>query len=279
MFARNSALVIGTYLLIALVVAGMGYSLMRWYGGSSDALGLSEFSGTQDAATSARPAPASPEPAYNVAVIEQANARIARLQASLERTSEMLERRSILLQEKSAECRRLQSELDQSLEFAFTVLEADAAAVPDLADDGTPAVPELRGELERLRSDLNEARRQLRDYNEQIDWLTAELVQSQMELTEFQAGMDQDLIALFQRQQQLETAAANTLAEIGEPAVTALIDKLADERPVVRRWAVATLGRIGPPAREAVPVLSEMRSDPDVGVQREVLRSLAAIEM
>lgn len=56
----------------------------------------------------------------------------------------------------------------------------------------------------------------------------------------------------------------------GDPrAIPVLIELLQAEDAGVREWAASTLGEIGPPARDAIPALSELLKDP-------ALRSWAA---
>ncbi|MCZ6676819.1 MAG: HEAT repeat domain-containing protein [Candidatus Poribacteria bacterium] len=54
------------------------------------------------------------------------------------------------------------------------------------------------------------------------------------------------------------------LKAIGEPAIPYLVDTMNGEQKQSRFWAAMTLGEIGPPAKETVPVLIEALADADV---------------
>lgn len=73
--------------------------------------------------------------------------------------------------------------------------------------------------------------------------------------------------------------AARALGELREGTVVpALIEALNDKDGEVRLAVVKALGRIGPPAKGAVPVLSRMREDADAKVRGEVVRALKQID-
>jgi HEAT repeat protein len=62
-----------------------------------------------------------------------------------------------------------------------------------------------------------------------------------------------------------------------EPALRSLLVALEDKDKTVRAQAARTLGRIGPPARRAVPALTAMSRDADVFVSREARAALESI--
>jgi HEAT repeat protein len=71
------------------------------------------------------------------------------------------------------------------------------------------------------------------------------------------------------------SGALDALATLGEPAVPRLIAAL--EHDDARARAAAILGRIGPPAQEAVPALRDVLDDPDGEVRREAAFALGAM--
>jgi hypothetical protein len=60
--------------------------------------------------------------------------------------------------------------------------------------------------------------------------------------------------------------------------VPVLLWALKDESPLVRHSAIILLGRIGPPAREAIPELRKAMYDSDSGVRNAATRAIKAIE-
>jgi hypothetical protein len=70
---------------------------------------------------------------------------------------------------------------------------------------------------------------------------------------------------------------AHALAAIGHPAVLFLIDALQDARWAVRAAAADTLGDIGPPATEAVPMLTTLLKDEHWRVRRHAAEALGMV--
>lgn len=71
--------------------------------------------------------------------------------------------------------------------------------------------------------------------------------------------------------------AARTLGKIGPPAKEAMPNlsaALEDSDPLVREHAAEALGDIGPQAKEAIPALVKVLKDPDARVRRDAVRSL-----
>ncbi len=73
--------------------------------------------------------------------------------------------------------------------------------------------------------------------------------------------------------------AAHTLTRIGRPAVTALLDVLKDrdKGAQVRANAAYVLGKLGPQAREAVPVLTKALKESDRELRRRAAFALAQL--
>jgi len=74
-------------------------------------------------------------------------------------------------------------------------------------------------------------------------------------------------------------AAAVSLGEHADPSTTApLISALSDKDAFVRARAAAALGAIGPPASRAVPTLiTQLKSDADAEVKRQIATSLGSM--
>lgn len=74
--------------------------------------------------------------------------------------------------------------------------------------------------------------------------------------------------------------AARTLGKIGPPAklaIPTLVDHLHDEAWTIREHAAEALGDIGPDAKDAVSALMEVLDDPETKVRRDAARSLGQI--
>jgi HEAT repeat protein len=72
-------------------------------------------------------------------------------------------------------------------------------------------------------------------------------------------------------------AAAEALGKIGAPAVPALLKSITD--PARRKYAVMTLGEVGPAAKDAVPALVKIMKEPvlsssEFEVRREAIKTL-----
>lgn len=61
------------------------------------------------------------------------------------------------------------------------------------------------------------------------------------------------------------------------PVLHALVEALKDKDKFVRMEAARALGRIGPPAREAVPALTALLRDSELFVSREAQAALRSI--
>jgi len=74
--------------------------------------------------------------------------------------------------------------------------------------------------------------------------------------------------------------AAEALGKIGAPAVPALLKNL--ENPLKRKYAVITLGKVGPTAKDAIPALARIMKDPVLSpsvleVQTEAIKTLGKL--
>lgn len=71
--------------------------------------------------------------------------------------------------------------------------------------------------------------------------------------------------------------AAGALSQIGAPAVEALIEGLADRRPVVRRVSAHMLGTLGSVAKPATESLVKLLTDQDADVRNATITALVAV--
>jgi len=85
------------------------------------------------------------------------------------------------------------------------------------------------------------------------------------------------VVALRSEDETLRRRATEAVVWMGEPGVTALIGALNDSAPAVRRAAARGLGRLGPLAAQAEPVLLRAVNDPDPHVRATAAQSLSAI--
>jgi hypothetical protein len=74
-----------------------------------------------------------------------------------------------------------------------------------------------------------------------------------------------------------QIAAADALGRIGQPAVAALSESLADADPIVRLQSCRALAYMGAQAKDAVPALIRTLNDPEVVVREEAADALGQI--
>lgn len=84
------------------------------------------------------------------------------------------------------------------------------------------------------------------------------------------------LIDTFYRNPSSENVAPIALGKIGSEAIPPLVEKLKEEKAIVRNFSASALGEIGPAAKVAVPSLIAMLKDPDVRTQ--AIRALGKIK-
>jgi len=75
---------------------------------------------------------------------------------------------------------------------------------------------------------------------------------------------------------EVRTAAERALTDMGGVAVPALLNRLNDSNPAIRRTAAAVLGEIGDP-RAVKPLLGTL-SDDDIGVRQSTAEALGALK-
>jgi HEAT repeat protein len=74
-----------------------------------------------------------------------------------------------------------------------------------------------------------------------------------------------------------QTAAADALGRIGEPAVPALSDALRDPDPIMRLQSCRALAYMGAQAKDAVPALIQALNDSEGGVREAAADALGQI--
>jgi hypothetical protein len=74
-----------------------------------------------------------------------------------------------------------------------------------------------------------------------------------------------------------QTAAADALGRIGQPAVPSLSDALSDPDPVVRLQSCRALAYMGAQAKDAVPALIQALNDSEGGVREAAADALGQI--
>jgi HEAT repeat protein len=86
-----------------------------------------------------------------------------------------------------------------------------------------------------------------------------------------------DLILTF-KDDAVREQAVEALAKIGTPAVQPLIDQLTNRTPAVRIGAAQALGKLGPKAKAAIPVLARLRNHPVPEVRQAIRDAMDAIQ-
>jgi HEAT repeat protein len=278
MDTRSSFLVVGLYVLGAVVLAAIvGLAFLE-----ADSL-------RQRFALDASP-PHSPEDGDYLRrgaktreefLAAQSAAEVERLQRLLEEKNQSLEQRTVLLQQRTAEYQKLKKDFDAAAELVLQFLDGEAIAAdeaapapekaPDAAASAAPA------EIAALREELNRTRLLENALAAEVEELRLEVLATEAEVDRIEQEARAQAAQLLAGERALREAADETLARIGEPAIAALTEALADERPAVRRWAAQVLGEIGPAASPAVGPLMEALSDRDDSVRTAAAQALRAI--
>jgi len=90
-------------------------------------------------------------------------------------------------------------------------------------------------------------------------------------------GRDALLSALAEPRSEVQVAVSKGLAQVGEKAIPGLVKSLSSPQPSVRYMAASALGQMGPRARDALPALEALRTDPDATVRYYVNNALEKI--
>lgn len=275
---RNSGLIVGLYLLVALVVAGaagLSWHLLRADGQVADLLqvdGLDQRPVANQGGTLNEGHLHQRQEAF-----AEAAQRIKQLEALLERKTELLNRRTDLLRQQAAEYDALRRETDRYLMLLVEQLTAPPA---DGAGAEAPATPEQEQQARAtMQAELARLRRQLQDSEMLESALESELEQLRLDLQSAQDRLAEVELQnlLGDGQAPRRPLATEALVRVGEEAVAVLMVSLRDERPEIRLWAADVLAEMGPVARAAVPLLNTARRDTDQAVSQAASRALAAI--
>lgn len=267
MHAHNSTLVLVLYLMIAAVVVLAGRVV---YLQTEQKAARLVAAGPQ----LERPASAAAAPRRNQGVstyaLARANQQLESLKSALADSTQLLQKRTSLLQAKNAECRRLEEELEESIEFVFAVNSQAKPKVEPARD--------VELQLKALRSELNSTAAARREQVNELEELRAALIDAEMRLAELQEEAAQEFALLARDREVLLTAVGDSMADLGEDVVQTLVDLLRHQSPTVRAWSASVLGKIGPDASAAAGTLTDLIADSDSVVREEARRALAALE-
>ena len=150
------------------------------------------------------------------------------------------------------------------LQASSQVRRAAAAALGQLGQDATPAVPQL---AEALTDSAWIVRQAAAEALGQLGQVAARAV-------------PQLANALADSDKVVRQAAAEALVGLGQaaaPAVLQLADAIADSDKVVRRAAAKALGQLGQAAAQAVPQLAEALTDSDEDVRQAAAEALGRL--
>ncbi len=277
MDTRNSAMVAGLYLAGVVVIVGASlayYTYERSRVGPPavlDVLDLKDSRGVKP-----QPGQQASAPYYH-ATHAKANQTLHELQSSLAVSRDVLEKRTAALNQKNAECQSLKAELDQSFMLILNLLADESSDTSAISESTKLAKSKLEAELAQLIESLNQSEVLGAEQERQLAKLRADLLRTDLELAVVQEQSELELAALLTEKKAFEAAVNEVVARCGPGAVPALVDRLADERLEVRRWAAKALGAIGPEAQEGTAALRRLLSDPDSTVREEAQRALTSI--
>ena len=159
MFVRIGAWIVWVYVAFGLIIVLAAYGAFAVY--QQGALGWSraEQLSVPAAGEYAMRSAGQLETAYAPALLVRANERLVQSQAMLEKMSASLQEKNQLLNQRTAECRALQRDLEQTLAFITDLLNAngmengDAVSV-DQSLRSAPIMRQLEEEMASLRDDL-----------------------------------------------------------------------------------------------------------------------------
>jgi HEAT repeat protein len=286
MDTRSSSLVVGLYLLAAILIVGIVAG--TFYGRKSR---LEEQLARQ--AAEAREASSAASTAYlrRNAVSRQdflaaeATAEVDRLRRQLEEKNRTLEERTTALRQRTAEYQKLQQEFDAAANLLLQSLalpmppKPEAEDPPDSDDEDTlpVATAETPADAAALREELSKARLLENALSEEVEQLQAEVLAAEAALARLQEDARRQAEQLLGEERLLREVAGETLVRIGEPAIPALVELLKDESATVRRWAALVLADLGPAAPSALGPLMDALADRDESVRLAAAQALRAM--
>ena len=265
MHAQNSTLVLVLYLLIGAVVILAGRLVYLQTSERVTALvpTADEVPNHRDVITT----PSGRNRGVSTLALARANQQLTALKSALESSTDLLRQRTERLAEKDAECRRLEAELEESIDFVFSLTDEGG----DAGSKETPS--DLERQLRALRGELQSTSGAWREQLTQLEDLRAALVESEVRIEEVQSAAEAEFTVLARDREVLLTAVRDSLTLLGEDIVPVLSDLLRHRSPTVRAWSAKVLGSIGPDASAAIPTLLDLVSDSDRTVREEARRA------
>lgn len=203
----------------------------------------------------------------SVAAYANSQVRMAKLRQALADTSQTLEEKTKLLKEKNVQCASLQAELDGSIALVIEMLDNRTSG--SAADD---AVQAIKADYESLKLEVREAQQLQQELARQVADLQTELMAAELEI-----AAREEAAANLQEELALERFAMQSLIQVGDQAVPALVALLSNESSRVREWAAYALGEIGMEAQDAAIPLVELLNDSDEAVRKQAKESLSLI--
>lgn len=284
MDARSSSLIVGLYVVAALVIAAAVGGYVYWQeGGLRDQLAreAAELAERQGAESAYLSRDAMTRHEYLAA---RSAAEAERLRQLLDEKTKLLDERTATLRQRTAEYQNLQKEFDAAAALVLQTLNAPSGEAP--ATDGGEAAPAgeeapadgttAMTETTAVREELEKARLLEAALSEEVEQLQAEVLAAETEITRLQRDARAQTEEVLANERLLREVASETLVRIGEPAIPALIEALGDENPAVRRWAALVLADVGP-APTAVGPLMEALADRDETVRTAAAQALRAV--
>jgi HEAT repeat protein len=270
MDTRNSALIVGLYLLCVIIIAVACFTYYS-YERSANPMQTAQVQSLEAPQVGNRTSP------VYTAAIAKANKSVRDLQSNLAMSRNLIDQRTTALNQKSAECKALRDQLDHALMLLLNLLDEDTNAASDTGG-ATEVRAKLETELSRLTQTLGNPEKVEIETADQLLQLQSELIQADLHLAAVEQQSQRELELLNAEKRTVEQTTSEVIARCGPAAVPLLVELLSDERVEIRRWAAKALGAIGPDARDANLLLRELLSDPDPTVRAEVEQALAKMD-
>ena len=277
MDTRNSAIVVGLYVVGGAIIAAVALGYFAYERSSKpsvlavnfeDSDGRRKGRGFQGGYASAD---------YYHASLVKANQSLRELQTSLAASRDKIEKQNRTIHQKNSECQALKEELNGTFTLLINLLADESSDVATTRESANQAKTKVEAELDRLLDALKQAEVLGAEQQQQLTRLRTDLLRADQELANVYEQSELEISAVVAERKSFEMAVTEIVAQCGAAAVPVLVDKLKDGRVEVRRWAVKTLGVMGPDAQEVLDVIGSLASDPDSTVREEARRAIAAI--
>lgn len=269
---KNRTLIAWLYVTVGLLIVTVGYGAFIYYQ-SVSASTVARMQAALDAELAAgqpRALVQRPKPPVNSAALTRAHTQLNELQMMLERNSRLLEKRTSLLNQKTAECKALQSQLDESIAALLELLEMENSS----SDNRQQLGRDLEEEFQRLKVELERSEVLELEQTQQVALLRSELTATEAEIARIREQANLELLSLLEQQQMVDATSRRAFTRMGSAAVPVLVEFLGDERAEVRAWAASVLGGFGANGQDAVPALMGLLVDNDAVVREQAKRSL-----